>query len=265
MDIENLKQKRLFLLDMDGTIYLDNDLFDGTLDFLDYVKRIGGKYMFLTNNSSKSVEKYIEKLSKLGIASSEEDFLTSTDATIVHLQSEGFHKIYALGTESFKEQLSDAGLPITDTLEDDIDCLCMGYDTSLNYQKLEDACILLGRGVSYIATNPDLVCPTWYGFVPDCGSVSEMLHHATKRKPKFIGKPQPEMVNLALAKSGFSREQAVIFGDRLYTDIACGVNANITTVFVLSGEGTLEDVEKSPEKPDYIFENIHAYYNQCCN
>lgn len=262
--MESLKNKKLFLLDMDGTIYLDNDLFDGTTDFLDYVKKIGGKYMFLTNNSSKSVDKYIEKLASLGIKSQKDDFFTSTDATIVDLEKRNYHKIYAFGTDSFKEQLSGAGLPITDKLEDDIDCLCMGYDTSLNYQKLEDACILLGRGVDYIATNPDLVCPTWYGFVPDCGSVSEMLYNATKRRPRFIGKPQPEMINLAVEKSGFSKEDACIFGDRLYTDIACGVNAGVTAIFVLSGEGTMEDVEKSETKPDYIFENIREYYNKIC-
>ena len=140
----------------------------------------------------------------------------------------------------------------------------MGFDRELTFQKLEDACILLGRDVAYIATNPDWVCPTQYGFAPDCGSVSEMLFRATKRRPKFIGKPQPEMVHLALAKSGFKREDAVIFGDRLYTDIACGINAGISTVFVLSGEGTMQDVEESPQKPDYIFENIRSYYDKCC-
>ena len=258
--MESLKNKKLFLLDMDGTIYLDNNLFDGTTDFLDYVKKIGGKYMFLTNNSSKSVDKYIEKLASLGIKSQKDDFFTSTDATIVDLEKRNYHKIYAFGTDSFKEQLSGAGLPITDKLEDDIDCLCMGYDTSLNYQKLEDACILLGRGVDYIATNPDLVCPTWYGFVPDCGSVSEMLYNATKRRPTFIGKPQPTMALLAMEKTGFTPEETVLIGDRLYTDIACGVNAGINTIFVLSGEGTMEDLEKSETKPTYVYDHIRDVY-----
>ena len=205
----DLKQKRLFLLDMDGTIYLDDDLFDGTLDFLNYVRSVGGRYMFLTNNSSKSVDKYIEKLAKLGIESTKEDFLTSTNATIVHLKKKNYHKIYGFGTTTFRQQLLEAGLPITDKLEDDIDCLCMGFDTELSFKKLEDACILLGRGVDYVATNPDWVCPTWYGSVPDCGSVSQMLFNATKRMPLFIGKPQPAMVNLALEESGYAPETRV--------------------------------------------------------
>lgn len=259
--MSDLKNKKLFLLDMDGTIYLDNDLFDGTLDFLEHVKSIGGKYMFLTNNSSKSVDKYIEKLASLGIDSVADDFLTSTNATVLFLNKKDYKKIYAFGTASFKEQLREAGLPITDKLEDGIDCLCMGFDTELTFQKLEDACILLNRGVDYIATNPDWVCPTWYGYVPDCGSVSEMLYNATKRRPQFIGKPQPEMPLLAIEKTGFKKEEAVLIGDRLYTDIASGVNAGISSIFVLSGEGTMEDLEKSEVKPEFVYKNIREILN----
>lgn len=252
----SIKEKKLFLLDMDGTIYLDNDLFDGTLDFLDYVKKSGGRYVFITNNSSKSVDKYIEKLKSLGIDSVTEDFLTSADATCLYLKDKGYKKIYAFGTTSFKEQLKNFGLPITDELSDDIDCLCMGFDTELTFKKLEDACIILNRNVDYIATNPDWVCPTWYGFVPDCGSVSQMLFNATKRKPKFIGKPQPEMVYLAMEKFGFYKDETVVIGDRLYTDIACGVNAGVSSAFVLSGEGTEEDLKTSETKPTYVFKDI---------
>ncbi len=254
--MNELNQKKLFLLDMDGTIYLDNDLFDGTLDFLSYVKEIGGRYIFLTNNSSKSVDKYIEKLKNMGIEATADDFLTSTDATVLFLKKKTYKKIYAFGTASFKEQLKASGLPITDVLEDGIDCLCMGFDTELTFKKLEDACILLGRGVDYIATNPDWVCPTWYGYVPDCGSVSEMLYNATKRRPLFIGKPEPTMALLAMEKTGFSKEETALMGDRLYTDIACGVNAEISTIFMLSGEGTMEDLEKSDAKPQFIYKNI---------
>lgn len=261
--MNKLKGIKLYLLDMDGTIYLDNDLFDGTIDFLDYVKSIGGKYMFVTNNSSKSVDKYIEKLSSLGIEAAEDDFLTSTNATIKHLKEKGYKKIYALGTKSFRQQLEKSGLNITTNRDDEnIDCLCMGFDTELTFSKLEDACILLGKGVDYIATNPDWVCPTWYGSVPDCGSVSQMLSNATGRMPLFIGKPQPDMVYMALEKTGFKKEETAIMGDRLYTDIACGTNAGINTIFVLSGEGTMEDVAKSDSKPDYIFENIRSLHNE---
>ncbi len=258
--MNKLKEKRLFLLDMDGTIYLDDELFDGTIDFLNHVKKIGGRYIFLTNNSSKSVDKYIEKLSSLGIEATPDDFLTSTNATVMWLTNKNYKKIYAFGTASFREQLTAAGLPVTETLSDDIDCLCVGFDTELTFRKLEDACILLGRDVDFVATNPDWVCPTWYGYVPDCGSVCEMLYRATGKRPYFIGKPQPDMALMVMKKTGFSKEETVIFGDRLYTDIACGVNAGISTVFVLSGEGTLDDLKKSDAKPEFIYSNIREIY-----
>lgn len=260
--MQNLRNIKLFLLDMDGTIYLGDDLFDGTEDFLEHVKRIGGRYIFLTNNSSRSVDRYIEKLGKMGIIASKDDFLTSVDATAEYLRGAGYKKIYAFGTGSFKEQLSGAGLDITEEPTDDVDCLCISYDTELTYKKLEDACILLKRDIAYIATNPDWVCPTSYGYAPDCGSFAEMLFRATGKSPTFIGKPEPEMAELAMKKTGFSKSKTAILGDRLYTDIKCGVNAGITTMFMLSGEGTLSDIEKYNVYPDHIFKNIRELYEK---
>ena len=254
---ETLRQKKLYLLDMDGTLYLDDDVFDHCLDFLSAIRQRGGRYLYLTNNSSKSVDKYVEKMTRIGIPATADDFFTSTDAAVVYLRENWHgHKIYALGTRSFRQQLSQAGFPITDHLEDDIDCLLMGFDTELTFQKLEDACILLGRGVTYLATNPDWVCPTAYGYVPDCGSVSQMLFNATKRRPYFIGKPEPAIARLAIQKTGFRPEDAVLVGDRIYTDIACGVNAGISTVLVFSGETTKEDWEKSEVKPQFTCGSI---------
>lgn len=145
---------------------------------------------------------------------------------------------------------------------DGIDCLYMGYDTELTYKKLEDACILLNEDIAYIATNPDWVCPTRYGYAPDCGSVSEMLARATGKKPKFIGKPEPAMAELAMEMTGFEKCETAVIGDRLYTDIACGANAEINTIFVLSGEETKEDIEKYGIKLDYIFDNIRDLYDK---
>ena len=257
-----LGKKRLFLLDMDGTIYLDEALFPGTRPFLEAVRAAGGRYLFLTNNSSKSADAYIAKLARLGIPSGREDFLTSVDALIAHLAARQprYHKCYVFGTASFRSQLAAAGAAVTDRLEEDVDCLLIGFDTELTFRKLEDACILLGRGVDFIATNPDWVCPTWYGSVPDCGSVCEMLFRAAGRRPLVIGKPEPAMVRLALERTGFAPEQAVMVGDRLYTDIAAGVNAGIDTAFVLSGEGARADLADSPVQPAWVFEDIAALH-----
>ncbi len=257
-----LKDKKLFMLDMDGTIYLDNDLFDGTLDFLHKVREKGGKYLFVTNNSSKGTDAYIEKLGKIGIKAEKDDFLTSTDATILYLKNNfPGKKFYSMGTRSFNKELSDNGINITTELSDDIFGLVISNDTELTFKKLDDASFLLTRGVEYIATNPDWVCPTAYGYVPDCGSFAEMLKRATGRSPTFIGKPKPEMLLLAMEKYGYAKDECVMIGDRLYTDIASGFNAEIDTIFVLSGEGTMKDAEESEIKPTYIMKNIREVYN----
>lgn len=261
--MKTLSEKKFFLLDMDGTIYLDNDLFDGTLDFLDEVKSKGGRYLFVTNNSSKGVDAYVKKLENIGIKACAEDFLTSTDATILYLNANyPGKKFYSMGTKSFTEQLKKAGISVTCELEDDVFGLVISNDTELTFKKLDDACILLGRGVEYIATNPDWVCPTWYGYVPDCGSFAEMLKRATGREPVFIGKPKPEMLLLAMQRYGYTKDETVMIGDRVYTDIAAGYNAGVDTIFVLSGEGTREDAENSNTKPTYIIENIREVYNR---
>ena len=258
-----LADKRLFLLDMDGTLYLDDRLFDKVPEFLSHVRRIGGRYLFLTNNSSRGVEDYMEKLSRMGIPTAPEDYLTSVDAAIDHLRR--FHageKCYVFGTRAFYGQLQTAGIPVTDRPEDDVDILLCGFDRELTFRKLEDACILLNRGVTWLATNPDWVCPTWYGSVPDCGSVCRMLTTATGREPLFLGKPQPAMAELALRRTGFSPEQAVMIGDRLYTDVACGIKAGIDSIFVLSGEGTEADIAQYGIHPTWIFSDIAALYRQ---
>ena len=258
-----LREKRLFLLDMDGTIYLDDRLFDGVIPFLQYIRRVGGRYLFLTNNSSRGVEGYIEKMRRLGIETERSDYLTSVDVTIAALQRERPEKkCYVFGTRSFYSQLRDAGIPVTAQPDPDVDILLCGFDRELTFQKLEDACILLNRGAEFWATNPDWVCPTWYGSVPDCGSVCRMLTTATGREPTFIGKPQPEMALLAMERTGFSPEQTVLLGDRLYTDVACGVNAGIDTVFVLSGEGTMADIDTYRIHPTWVYPDIGTLYRE---
>ena len=262
----SLKEKKFFLLDMDGTIYLDNDLFDGTLDFLSAVKSSGGKYLFVTNNSSKSTEAYVEKLAKIGIQATADDFLTSTDATCLYLERYVGKKFYISGTRSFEKQLKDSGVITTTEVEDDIFGIVMGNDTELTFKKLDDVSRLLTeRDIVYIATNPDWVCPTSYGYVPDCGAVAEMIKRATGKSPVFIGKPKPEMLLLAMEKFGYSKDETLMVGDRVYTDIASGYNAGVDTVLLLSGEGTREDAERSDTKPTYIMNDIKELYNKLYN
>lgn len=254
---EIIKKIRLYLFDMDGTLYLGDNLYGFTVELLETIRKTGGKYLFMTNNSSKSVEDYIKKLSKLGIQATREDFITSSQATAYYLKEHhDGQKLYVCGTNSLKIELQKEGFVVTENL-DEVECIVMGFDTELTFKKLEDVSkLLLTRpDLPYIATNPDLVCPTEYGSVPDCGSVCQMIFNATGKKPVVIGKPSPLMPELAMSRNGFSKDETAVIGDRIYTDIKSGLNAGITGILVLSGETTLEILEASQDKPHLVLQD----------
>ena len=250
----NLKNKRLFLLDLDGTLYLEETLLPGAAAFLSYVRSTGGTYRFLTNNSSRGVAAGVEKLRRLGIPAEETDFLTAVEATVDYLKK---HRspadvYYVVGTASFRRQLCQAGILLRDEPGEDVTAVLCGYDTELTYEKVEHACRLLCRGADFLATNPDWACPTLFGALPDCGSICHMLERATGRAPLFLGKPHPAMIELALEQTGASPEETLMVGDRLYTDIACGAAAGVDTVLVLTGEGTEAMAAQSQTPPTAI-------------
>ena len=254
---EILRSKKLFLFDMDGTLYLGNRLYDFTLELLSTLRATGRQYLSMTNNSSKSVEDYVTKLGKLGIAATREDFMTSSQATAfyLHKHHEG-QKLYVCGTESLKEELRREGFTVT-TDVNETECIVMGFDTELTFQKLHDVSyMLLTRPeLPYIATNPDYVCPTEFGSVPDCGSVCDMIYNATKKRPLVIGKPEALMPKLAMERWGVSPAETCCVGDRIYTDIRSGLNAGITTLLVLSGETTREILDASAVKPHFVLKD----------
>ena len=254
---ELLRSKKLFLFDMDGTLYLGNRLYDFTLELLDTLKKTGRNYLFMTNNSSKSVEDYVKKLEKLGISATREEFMTSSQATAfyLHKHHDG-QKLYVCGTESLKQELRLEGFTVTTDI-DKVDCIVMGFDTELTFQKLHDVSYLLltRPEIPYIATNPDYVCPTEFGSVPDCGSVCDMIFNATGKRPVVIGKPAPLMPQLAMEKLGMTKEETCVVGDRIYTDVKSGLNAGVTGILVLSGETTREILEQSADQPHLVLEN----------
>lgn len=259
----DLKKIKFFLFDMDGTLYLGDRLFPFTVPLLETIRKQGKKYLFMTNNSSKSVADYVKKLEKLGISASREDFITSSQATAYYLHKH--HpgcKLYVMGTASLKKELADEGFAISETYAEDITCVVSGFDTELTFQKLEDMSRLLLKDIPYIATNPDWVCPTEFGYVPDCGSMSEMLCHATGKMPAFIGKPSPLMPQLAMEKWGYTPEESMVIGDRIYTDIKSGLNAGIAAALVLSGETTPEILARSADKPTVVFSDCGELLQQ---
>ena len=256
------KDIKLFLFDMDGTLYLGNQLFDFTKELLSKIKDSGKKYLFMTNNSSKSVTDYIKKLEKLGIESTCEDFITSSQATAYYLKKHHNDKVlYVCGTNSLKEELAKEGFAITDNT-DDAECIVMGFDTELTFKKLYDISYMLStRDLPYIATNPDYVCPTEFGSVPDCGSVCDMIYNATGKRPIVIGKPEPLMPMLAMEKFGVDGSETAVIGDRIYTDVKSGINAGCVSVLVMSGETTEEILNASPNKPDLVLSSAKEILN----
>ena len=254
-----LSEKRLYLLDMDGTLYLGDRLFPDAKRFLRTVRESGADYCYLTNNSSRGTEAYIAKLKRLGIEAFPDEFLTSADAAIdLLLREQPGKKGFVVGTTSLIGQMRDEGLSVSGEEWEDADYLLIGFDRELTYRKLEDSCRLLAArpDIPYYATNPDWVCPTEFGSVPDCGSICEMIRRAAGCSPKVIGKPEKTMIELAMRRYGVTAEETVIIGDRIYTDIASGVNAGIDSIFVLSGEGVPEDIERFGFSPTWIFPSV---------
>lgn len=255
---ELTKNKKLFLLDMDGTVYHGDIPISGATTFIKSLCRTGADYIFMTNNSSKSADAYLEKLHRLGFPSEKKNILTSGQAAAVFLREKKENAaVYVMGTASLRRELACYGLDVRTEPDKDIDFLLVGYDTELTYKKMEDACELICRGVPFFATNPDVVCPAPNGrYLPDCATMCCCLEKATGKTPFYIGKPRPEMPLAALSVFGVDKKDAVVVGDRLYTDIRCGVNAGIDTVLVLSGESTVADIEKFGVMPTAVAESV---------
>ncbi len=256
-DFSSLKNKKLWLFDMDGTIYLGNTIFDGTIPLLNNIKKTGAKYIFVSNNSSKGISSYLNKVTKMGIEADKNNFYTSTDALIAILKDNFYGElIYVQGTKSFIKNLKKEKIKVTTRYNENAKCICVGFDTELTMKKLITTCKMLKLDLPFYATNPDWVCPTEDGFIPDCGSMCFSLDKATGKKPVFIGKPNAFMIEEVIKKENVSKEDVVLVGDRIYTDILSGINAKIDTVLVLSGETTLKEATKSVDKPTYTIKNV---------
>ena len=263
MDYERLINTRLFLLDMDGTLYLGDDVFDGAVDFIHSISETGRNYIYLTNNSSRAGVDYITRLRKLGFPCEAENVFTSGMATGEFLnQNYPGAKVYLAGTKAFYRELQSYGIDLVNdenghTDVDTVDVVVQGFDTELVYEKLDLACHFLRRGAKFIAANPDWVCPMPADEVlPDCGSICALLTAASGVKPEYIGKPNRNMIDVVSKMTGVPNENICAVGDRLYTDIAVAANAGSVSVCVLSGESSEQDIAESDVKPDYVLKDV---------
>ena len=259
----NLKEVTVYLLDMDGTIYLGDELIDGSIDFLKTLKEKGKRYIFLTNNSSKNKHTYVEKLNNLGIDATEEEVFTSGEATTMYLSKlKPGARIYLLGTPALEDEFERAGFILERERNKNIDYVVLGFDTTLTYEKLWAACEYVSEGVEYIATHPDFNCPLPNDkFMPDAGAMAALIEASTGKTPLVIGKPNKEVVESIASKYNLSKENMAMVGDRLYTDIKTGINAGITSVLVYSGETKEEDYKTSHIRADYVFNSVKDMIN----
>ncbi len=245
----------LFLLDMDGTIYLGNRLFDCTKPFLETVRTQGKRYLFLTNNSSKDRMAYVEKLARLGIDAAPDDVFTSGEATTIRLrETMPGASVAVFGMPTLEREFREAGFTLVERAPD---VVVLGFDQAFDYAKMTRLCDLVREGRPYIATHPDFNCPVEHGFIPDIGAVIAYVKASTGREPdEVIGKPHAGIVEAIVRKYGVPKERVCMVGDRLYTDIALGAEAGIATVLVYSGETSRADAAASPHKPTWAFDDL---------
>lgn len=259
--VERLKKIRHIALDMDGTIYCGSTLFAFTLKTFEQFDKLGIGHTFLTNNSSKSVEDYIDKLKKMGIPAHKENMFTSTMATLdyLRLKHANAKKLFVFGTESLRKEFQQEGFTIVrenDNVEPEL--VIVGFDTTLTYERMCKAAWWIKRGKPFIATHPDWVCPTDQPTVlVDCGSVCAALTAATGIKPQAVlGKPDPRMLTGILKRHNLKPDELAMVGDRIYTDMVMAEKAGAFGVLVLSGEATLKDVENSKISIPLVVKNI---------
>lgn len=223
---------------MDGTIYIDNVVVPGAVELIAWLQRQGKPFAFVTNNSSARARDYHARLAGLGIDVAPSQVLTSGDATISYLLRHTPHRsAYVVGTPALVDEFSDQGI---DVAAADPDCVVVGFDRTLTFEKLERACTLLFQGKPYFATHPDKTCITTHGLIPDIAAIIAACEAVTGLTPKIIGKPYPEMVDAALARIGVGIDEAAMIGDQLDTDMEMAFASKMLGVLVMSGE-TLRD------------------------
>lgn len=245
-----------FALDMDGTVYLDETWIDGAKEFLSRIEQTGRKYCFMTNNSSKNAEAYIDKLHRMGLdIDPEKQLVTSGHATIAYLNKQfPGKKVYLFGNRVLMDEFEAAGIVLE---EDHPDVVVTAFDTSFTWTKLCRLCDFIRAGIPYIGTHPDYNCPTKTGFVPDIGALFAYVQASAGRMPdKIVGKPNREIIDYMLNVMGAEPKSTAVVGDRLYTDVQSGISNGLYGILVLSGEVQLADLPDAKVKPHLIFDSV---------
>lgn len=256
-----IKEKKLYIFDMDGTIYLGGIPFDFAKRFIKNLRADGKRVLFFTNNASHTSPFYLKKLERLGFEPRESEIMTSGDVTLEFLKRyRAGRSVYMVATDELVEEYAAKGIRLVNSEKNPqhADIVITSFDTSLTYEKLNIACRLIRNGAEYLSTHPDFNCPTENGFIPDSGAIAALVTASTGKAPTYFGKPYKETIEMIGEATGFANNEMCIFGDRLYTDIALGKSFGVTSVLVLSGETTEQDVDAAlpKDKPDFAFASL---------
>lgn len=245
----------LYIIDLDGTIYVDNKLIDGALNFVENLKQAKKKFCFFTNNDSKASTEFIKKLKNMNIDINKDNFYTSGLATIDYINSHYKNeRVYLMGTESLKNEFVNHGINL---VESDPQIVVVSFDTELTYEKLDKVCHYVRCGVKYIATHPDYNCPTSYGFAPDTGSFIKLIEASTRRFPDVVlGKPNKALGEVLCARFNVFPRNVAMVGDRLMTDMEFANKCGFKSYLVLSGETTLKAYKDSKIKVTYLVNSV---------
>jgi len=252
--IENIKSKAGFIIDMDGVIYHGNKLLPGVTNFLAWLEESGKKYLFLTNSSERTTKELQEKLNRLGISVGEDHFYTSALATASFLSSQTPNgSAYVIGETGLIHALYSVGYTINNV---NPDYVVVGDTHSYSFEKIELAINLVLNGAKLIGTNSDISGPVETGISPATKALISPIEIVSGKKAYFVGKPNPLMMRIALKKLGVQRIDTIVIGDRMDTDVRCGLEAEIDTLLVLSGITSREVIDQFPYRPRYILNGI---------
>ncbi|WP_164668254.1 TIGR01457 family HAD-type hydrolase [Virgibacillus doumboii] len=249
-----MKKYNAYLIDLDGTMYLGNEVIDDAADFVDKLNNRGIQYLFLTNNSSKTQAQVSAKLVNMGIHSTPKQVFTTSMATAKYIKQQKNHaRCYVIGEEGLFDALENEGHIITDT---DCDFVVVGIDREINYEKLSKACLAVRNGAVFISTNADVAIPTERGLEPGNGSLTSVISVSTGKQPVFIGKPETIIMEQALAQLGTSKNETLMVGDNYYTDMLAGINAGVDTLMVFTGVTPFDDYATFEKKPSYYVKSL---------
>lgn len=252
--IRQIKEKSGFIIDMDGVIYHGNRLLQGVNEFLNWMESSGKQYLFLTNSSERTPRELHEKLKRLGINVSEDHFYTSALATAVFLSRQKPNgSAFVIGDAGLINALYSVGYTTNNV---NPDYVVVGETHGYNFEKIELAVNLVIKGARLIGTNPDVSGPVEQGITPSTKALVAPIEIASGKKAYFVGKPNPLMMRIALKRLGVRREDAIVIGDRMDTDIRCGLESEIDTLLVLSGITGKDDLDKFPYRPQYVLNGV---------